>query len=154
MSEFTPSMLLIDKFKTALAFVIEHEGGDVYTVNPADPGGATRYGISKKAYPDLDIAHLTLAKASEIYYRDFWSRCHVDDYDYPIALAVFDSAVNCGVSKAQEWARECHGCAEKVLFLRTMHYMKLIQKNTKLKLFINGWLNRIVDCFEEGKRYE
>ena len=38
-------------FATAVAFVLQHEGG--YVHNPADPGGETKFGISKRAHPDL-----------------------------------------------------------------------------------------------------
>ena len=45
-------------FDKAFELVIGHEGGLVD--HPADPGGLTKYGISKRAYPNLDIRNLTL----------------------------------------------------------------------------------------------
>ncbi len=47
--------------------VIVHEGG--YVDHPLDPGGATKYGISKKEYPDLDIKNLEVEDAKTIYKR-------------------------------------------------------------------------------------
>ena len=44
-------------FDTAFDRLIGHEGG--YVNNPADPGGETKYGISKRSYPSLNIANLT-----------------------------------------------------------------------------------------------
>ncbi|MBI5843910.1 MAG: hypothetical protein HZB23_04475 [Deltaproteobacteria bacterium] len=46
-----------------------HEGG--YVNDPADPGGETRFGISRRAYPNEDIKALTRERAAEIYYRDY-----------------------------------------------------------------------------------
>ena len=60
----------MSKFDACLAFTLSWEGG--YVNNPADPGGETKYGISKRAYPKLDIANLTLEQARDIYYRDYY----------------------------------------------------------------------------------
>lgn len=40
-------------FDLAFEIIIGHEGG--YVNDPRDPGGETRYGISKRAYPNEDI---------------------------------------------------------------------------------------------------
>ena len=94
-------------FDYALNFVLREEGG--YTNNPADPGGETKFGISKRAYPDLDIASLTREQAAEIYRRDYWDRIKGDELSYPVALITFDSAVNCGVSRAVRWLQQAAG---------------------------------------------
>lgn len=79
-------------------FVIELEGG--YVHDPADPGGETKFGISQRAYPDVDIAGITFDAAVDIYYADYWfpARCH----ELPPGLAafVFDSHVNHGLRPA------------------------------------------------------
>ncbi len=43
---------------TAFSRIIASEGG--YTNNPADPGGETKFGISKRSYPDVDSYGLGL----------------------------------------------------------------------------------------------
>ena len=48
----------------AIEHVLKFEGG--YVNDPDDPGGETNFGISKRSYPDLDIAALTVADAVEI----------------------------------------------------------------------------------------
>jgi lysozyme family protein len=72
-----------------------HEGGHVN--NPADPGGGTKFGISKRSYPQLDIRNLTLADARAIYERNYWNKAGCPDLPPRLALAVFDAAVNNGV---------------------------------------------------------
>lgn len=85
-------------WKTAINHTLELEGG--YVNDPNDSGGVTKYGISKKAYPDLDIPNLTLAQAMEIYRRDYWERCKCDYIPDALSVAVFDFAVNSGIKTA------------------------------------------------------
>lgn len=88
-------------FDQCFAAVIGAEGG--YANNPADPGGETKFGISKRSYPSLDIKSLTLDDAKTIYRNDYWNRVQGDTLPPPLALVVFDSAVNNGVSRAVKW---------------------------------------------------
>lgn len=90
------------------------EGG--YCNVPGDPGGETKYGITKRDYPNEDIANLTLAHAHAIYRRDYWDRLGLDDVTNRYAAAeVFDTAVNCGVGKAAQIAqRACRYLGEHI----------------------------------------
>lgn len=87
-----------DAFRTALQFVLRHEGG--YVNDPRDPGGETKYGISRRAYPELDISSLTLEDAGRIYKRDYWDRLSLDSLAPLLAVAVMDAAVNMGRGRA------------------------------------------------------
>ena len=57
-------------FDVAFERLIGHEGG--YVNNPSDPGGETKFGISRRAYPSEMIRTLTLQRAKELYLRDCW----------------------------------------------------------------------------------
>lgn len=81
-------------FEKALHHVLKIEGG--YVNNPKDPGGETNFGISKRAYPSLDVARLTLSDASAIYQKDFWDALRLDEFPARLRLTVFDCAVNQG----------------------------------------------------------
>lgn len=94
-------------FDQALAFVLEHEGG--YVNDPADPGGETHLGISHRAYPEEDIKGMTRARAAEIYQADYWRPARCDELPAPLALALFDSAVNMGVSAAAQLLQRAIG---------------------------------------------
>lgn len=85
-------------FDSAFEHIIGLEGG--YVDDPRDPGGETKYGISKRAYPDVDIKALTLDQAKGIYHRDYWDAVKADQLPWPLSAYVFDSAVNQGVSVA------------------------------------------------------
>lgn len=85
-------------FLRAVDLVLKHEGGLVD--HPADPGGLTNFGISQRAYPDLDIRRLTRQQAMEIYHRDYWLPIRCDELPAPVAIVLFDMAVNMGRDRA------------------------------------------------------
>lgn len=89
-------------FERAWAFIMrpDIEGGSKFVNDPDDPGGATRWGISQRAYPSLDIRNLTEAQAKQIYFVDYWKAAHCAEIPEPLAVAVFDAAVNQGVGAA------------------------------------------------------
>lgn len=86
-----------------LAFVSQtiafETGGDksgAYTNDPKDAGGETKWGISKKAHPQLNIKALTYSQAVDIYKTQYWN----DLYDYilsdAIAFKLFDMGILIG----------------------------------------------------------
>ncbi len=85
-------------FMRAVERVLADEGG--YVCDPADPGGATKYGISQREYPTLDIRQLTREQAVAIYYRDYWSGRRYGELPAAIAEKLFDLAVNMGADHA------------------------------------------------------
>jgi lysozyme family protein len=74
-----------------------------------DRGGLTKYGISSKYYPDLDIANLSLETAVSIYHKDYWLEVGCSHYPDPLAIVMFDTAVNCGVSSTARWLQTTLG---------------------------------------------
>jgi lysozyme family protein len=91
-------------FDKAFQTVIGHEGN--YVNHPDDPGGETKFGISKRAYPNLDIKNLTLDQAKEIYQKDYWTACRCDEMPEPVKYPLFDGAVNSGVKQSIRWLQE------------------------------------------------
>jgi lysozyme family protein len=86
-------------FEPAVEVVLDHEGG--YVDDPADRGGRTKFGISQRSYPALDIAKLTRQDAIEIYRRDWWHRYGYERIrDQRLATKVFDLAVNMGARRS------------------------------------------------------
>lgn len=90
--------------------VISHEGG--YVNDPADPGGETKFGISKRSYPKLNIADLTLEQAIVIYRTDFWDKIKGDQLPFPVAYQLFDFAANSGISTAIRYLQRAIGVAD------------------------------------------
>ena len=88
--------MMADNFDRAFAVVVGIEGNYSNPDPEVDPGGETKFGISHRAYPDLDIANLTLADAKALYLKDYWREVCCDQMPWPLALLVFDGAVNQG----------------------------------------------------------
>lgn len=96
-------------FDQAFERVIGHEGG--YVNDQRDPGGETKYGISKRSYPNVDIKNLMLDQAKAIYRRYYWDRLHMDELPPAIRFDLFDAAVNSGVGTAAKFLQRAAGTA-------------------------------------------
>lgn len=107
------------RLRAALRTVFEHEGG--FVDDPADPGGATNYGISLRSLRqwhaagatdgDLDrdgdvdpedIRRMTPATAARIYRDQWWRRHRYNRLPAGVAEKVFDLAVNMGARQAHK----------------------------------------------------
>jgi lysozyme family protein len=97
-------------FDTSFGELINHEGG--YVNNPADPGGETKFGISKRAYPKEDIRNMTLERAKEIYRHDYWEQAGGEVLPEAIRFDVFDMAVNSGPRAAIKTLQKSVGQTE------------------------------------------
>ncbi len=112
-------------FAKALAFALKWEVGNApnggYTNDPRDPGGETKYGISKRSYPHLDIANLTLDAARDIYHYDYWlasgnQDSHCSELPWPLNAVHFDCTVNVGNRKtAKDGTEVMHRRANMIL---------------------------------------
>ena len=81
-------------FKEIIEKVLHHEGG--YVNDPKDLGGETKYGITKRFYPDVDIKNLTIEQAVEIYKKDYWDKNKVESLPQNLWHIYFDMCVNMG----------------------------------------------------------
>lgn len=93
-------------FMKSIPLVLAHEGG--YVDHPRDPGGATNLGITintLRAYRGRpvtkdDVKNLTRKEAEAIYRKNYWQPIKGDDLPAGLDYAMFDYAVNSGVSRA------------------------------------------------------
>lgn len=95
-------------FDAALKLVLKHEGG--WADHPKDPGGATMKGITIAVYraninpkgTKEDLRKITDAQVAQIYRTQYWDKVRGDDLPSGVDYAVFDYAVNSGVSRASK----------------------------------------------------
>jgi lysozyme family protein len=132
-----------ENFDRAFSFVCSPsiEGG--YVNDPADPGGETKFGISKRSYPDLEIRNLTAEQAKEIYRRDYWEKAGCNGLPWPLDVITFDCAVNQGVSFAKELAHECKDPLAAMMY-RLRRYSDIVARRRTSEKFLRGWINRII----------
>jgi len=140
-----------------------------YVNDPKDKGGETKWGISTKSYPNLNIKSLTLADAQQIYYNDYWKKTMCDKMPIAVAMVHFDACINNGSSRAVKFLQQsCNAgedgligpgtlskvqesCAadghkavvEKMLSNREAFFKKIVDKDPTQSVFLKGWLNRI-----------
>jgi len=146
--------------------VLSHEGG--YVNDPRDPGQETRWGISKRGYPAVDIRNLTRAQAVDIYRRDFWQRVRGDELPREVAFQALDAAVNHGIGNAVRWMQRAAGVADDGvigpvtlaavqraqaadLVLRfNAERLRFYAKLTTFSTFGRGWVNRVAGNLEHA----
>lgn len=136
-------------FDIAFEALIGHEGG--YVNDPDDPGGETKYGITKASYPHLDIKNLTLEDAKLIYKRDYWDKTRVNEFThlYDLEFLLFDIAVNHGVGDAARFMQRALGVDDDgVIGPITLAAAKAANKRALLAR-ING--HRLLDYAETLK---
>ena len=159
-----------DRFDICVAFVLEHEteynadGSVKVERDPHDPGGTTKYGIDQRAHPGVNVAHLDEDQAKQIYRNEEWAKCRCAQLKPGFDLALFDTAVNIGMSRAVGLLQQAVKVTpdrligpktiaavnsasidslDDFLDLREAYYKAL---PAKLRLrYLTGWLNRLAD---------
>lgn len=153
-------------FQKLIERILSHEGG--YVFHPRDPGGETKWGISKRTYPNVDIKNLTREDAILIYYRDFWKPIKGERLHDGTAFQLLDSAVNSGISQSIRFLQRALGVADDGQFgpisLAASEQMsesdqimrfnaERIEFMTKLSTFDafgRGWMRRIAANLRYG----
>ena len=137
-------------FDRAFRLLIGEEGG--YVNDPADPGGETKFGISKRAYPQIDIRGLTLDQAKAIYRRDYWAPLQLDARPWGPALCLFDCAVNQGLAKARALLAQVATSSQPFVIAyqaeRALHYASL----ATFPRFGRGWMRRLLRTTVEASK--
>ena len=78
--------------------VLKHEGG--YVDDALDKGGQTKYGISKRAHPDVEIKDLTVEDAISIYREHYWKPSKAERLPEKLRATYFLFLVNAGQGNA------------------------------------------------------
>lgn len=127
---------------TARDLLFELEGG--YVNDPRDPGGETNFGISKRAYPNEDIAGMTRARATRIYHDDYWARIPADA-TAGVRWFAFDCAVHHGVSRALAWLAPPERTLARYATVEGMAGTRLafMAGLTTWPVFGKGWTRRV-----------
>lgn len=134
-------------FNEAFEFTVGHEGG--YVNDPVDPGGETKYGISKRAYPMLNIKDLSIEDAKLIYEKDYWQAAGCDRLSYPLNLIVFDNAVHSGVKAALDNLRQYPDWRDLIVE-RIEDMLDIVERRPASLKYLKGWIRRAVALYRKG----
>lgn len=128
----------IDQFEIAVNEVLGEEGG--YVNLAADPGGETNWGISKRAFPEVDIKNLTRDGAKALYKAHYWDPlAQYANLSATYRRIAFECAINQGLSKCKALLEASKGQLDWFMADRAMAYAALPTFNT----FGKGWLRRL-----------
>lgn len=160
-----------DKFDNAFDLLMELEGGFIEHKN--DPGGATKYGISKRSHPDVDIVNLTEVGAKAIYKEEYWPWYMDGVTDWSVAAEMFEQLVNMRPRTAVKiWQRALNYLGAEISVdgkfgpitllninrysrrmripllkalngVQFVHFLKLVEGGKRFDTFARGWLRRI-----------
>ena len=146
-------------FIDCVSLVIKDEGG--YVNDPTDRGGETKFGISKRAYPNENIKELSYERARSIYKRDYWDVSHCEDLPEEVRYIYFDTAVNMGARMAVKLLQRAsaitddgifgkntlaaskHVTLERYAQERILQYNDLVKQRPANAKFLKGWTNRV-----------
>ena len=157
------------EFEPAFQHTLKWEGG--YVNNPDDPGGETKYGISKRAFPKENIANLTRDRAEALYRMNYWTPLGLALVaPQQVANKVFDLAVNLGAKRGVRLAQRAVNFLEPARLaedgvlgpktrkafldfpercllasLRMTAAMFYLDLGESMPQFVHGWLRRALD---------
>ena len=155
-----------ENYPQALKQVLKYEGG--YVDHPKDPGGPTNKGVTQAVYDNwrksqnLSVQSVRAIADSEvaaIYKNLYWDRISGDLLPSGVDFAVFDFAVNSGVSRAAKTLQAVVGVTQDgvigpATIQATKTYVAMTVTNKRLAFmqslsiwstFGKGWSARIAD---------
>ena len=101
-------------FDQAFHQLLGHEGS--FVDHPADPGGATCWGITERVARANGytgpMRALPVDLAKRIYRASYWDAVRADELPTAVRYSVFDAAVNSGVSQSVKWLQRALGVSD------------------------------------------
>jgi len=152
----------MSNFTEALSVILFHEGG--YVNHPADPGGETNFGITKRVARESGyigpMREIPMGVVETIYREKYWIE-YYDQIPLGVATNVFDGAVNSGPARSVRWLQEAVGAVVDGRFgpktlaaVKSMDPGEVVRKYNGVRLrfladlgtwqtFSRGWVKRI-----------
>jgi lysozyme family protein len=135
--------------EASIKATLKHEGG--YVDHPADPGGATNWGITigvareywKKDATKADIKAMPQSVAVEIYRKRYWNEIGGDSLPAGLDYAVYDFGVNSGPSRAKAYLALTNGSVEDRIKQLCDARLVFLKKLKTWPTFGKGWGRRV-----------
>lgn len=169
-------------FTKALQFIAKWEGG--FSDHKSDRGGATNFGVTQATYdryrknsglPLQPVKFIHESEVQAIYKLYYWMQVKGDAFEYPLALCLFDAAVQHGAGRSVRWLQEIVGAKQDgdigqvtfanvsgykfkfgdhellraLLNRREDFYREIVDNDASQAVFLKGWMNRLNDLRKE-----
>lgn len=123
----------------------------------------SKYAIVKQYYPNEDIRNMTLTRAKEIIYVDYWRKIRASEVNRKIRLVYFDAAINQGQPTAVRMLQkltgvQVDGIAGAITVTASLsitsyqyanerydRYDEVVRLNPSKAQYLPGWRNRLHD---------
>lgn len=161
-------------FDAALKAILHHEGG--YVNHPADPGGMTNLGVTKRVWEEWvghevdekTMRNLTPEIVGPMYKVKYWDKIKGDELPTGVDYVVFDAAVNSGPGRAAKWLQACVGVdpdggigPKTLAAVNAFDASQLVEDYAKRRLsflmdlqtwdtFGKGWSRRVAEVQKTG----
>jgi hypothetical protein len=144
---------MTEDFPRSAKFVLSQEvrpghelDGDLHT-DPNDPGGTTRWGISQRYNPHVDLVHLDKQEdAFVLYHSLYWEPAACDALPWPLDIIVFDTAFNCGLATAHSILLVTKDPDTYLWNRVNFYYLR------KASPYFAGWIKRVYNLAMEIRR--
>lgn len=156
-----------DMFKFQIDYIIDKWESSDYEDVSGDRGGGTKFGITEKDYPSLNIKSLSRQQALDIFWKDYWKRGKLNQIPPQIQFMQFAGTVNFGVTgqiRALQDAANvtidgvighltllaAQSVTPRSLFLaQKARYDRIVANDSSQQKFYPGWINRINDIYKQ-----
>ena len=152
-------------FERCLDLVLKSEGG--WVNNPADPGGETNLGVTKRVWEEYvghpvdTMKNLTKELVAPLYEQKYWRPCYGEILPRGLNFVVFSMGINAGTGRSIKLLQSSIGCVpDGVIGPKTRELIfasnsaTLINKFSESRreyyrslknfpVFGKGWLNRV-----------
>jgi len=156
---------MASNFEECLNLVLKSEGG--WVNNPADPGGETNLGVTKRVWEEYvghavkTMKNLTKDDVAPMYELKYWRPCYCEVLPRGLDFVVFSMGVNAGPGRSVKLLQQSIGCVpDGVIGPRTRELISasnsanLIAKFSETRreyyrslktfpIFGKGWLARV-----------
>jgi lysozyme family protein len=167
---------MISNFSIALAALLQPDREGGFSNNPADPGGMTNLGVTKRVWEawvghtvsESDIRELTAALVAPLYKLRYWNAASCDSLPAGVDYAVFDCAVNSGPVRAIKFLQKAVSATEDgimgphtlaavmakprvdVIAAYNAARLAFLQDLPTWNTFKGGWSRRVVEITAEA----
>ncbi len=137
----TPSTARRRSRDDVISFVLNDLEGGAKVVNNRDGGGTTKFGITQRYNPDVDVANLSFAQAKSIARDRYWQSAY-DSANPAVAAIAFDAGYINSKSFAREIATKYANDPAGALAAYRGRLQSIAQKPDKAR-FLRPWMNRL-----------
>jgi lysozyme family protein len=152
-------------FRFAIAFTLWQEDPreEAQAVDLGDGANLTKWGITQRWHPEVDVASLTAEGAIQVYYQKYWLESQAYTLPIPLGVALFDGAVNHSVATGVTLLQRAAGVKEdgvigpvtiaaarnvpRILRLYCVRRAQRYADSPRFKDYGQHWMERLMESY-------